>query len=110
MKQHILKTHLVPFQAIWDRKKKAELRVDDGRDFKVDDQLYLKELDEENGIFSGRELIVLVTHITVANTWIHWLPSDEKWVVMSFEELYREDHRELAKLEKRPEEGGIRRK
>lgn len=57
---HKLKILPEYFQAVWDNKKRFELRKDD-RAYKVGDLLYLREFDGEK--YTGSELLVKVTHI-----------------------------------------------
>jgi len=57
---HDLKIKSEYFQAVWDGRKKAELRKDD-RGYKVGDILRLREVDGDE--YTGSELAVRVTHI-----------------------------------------------
>ena len=57
---HKLKILPEYFQAVWDNKKRFELRKDD-RGYKVGDLLYLREFDGEK--YTGSALLVKVTHI-----------------------------------------------
>lgn len=57
---HELKIKSEHFQAVWDGRKKAELRKDD-RGYKVGDILRLREVDGDE--YTGSELAVRVTHI-----------------------------------------------
>lgn len=59
-RRHELKILPEYFQAVWDGRKKAELRRDD-RNFVVGDELILREWDGER--YTGSGLCVVVTHI-----------------------------------------------
>lgn len=59
---HELKTINPHFKQVWDGDKTFELRKND-RDFRVNDWLKLKEYDKEYDLYSGREVMCLVTHI-----------------------------------------------
>ncbi len=61
MKMHELKTTQPYFDEVCRGAKRADLRKND-RDFKVGDQLLLKEYDPEIG-YTGRSFIVRVTHV-----------------------------------------------
>lgn len=63
MKTHELKTWPAYFEAILQGWKPWEVRVDD-RGFNLEDQLLLKEYSLVQG-FTGREMLVKVTYITV---------------------------------------------
>ena len=58
--RHELKIKPEYFQAVWDGKKKAELRKDD-RDYHVGDVLILYEWNGEE--YTGSAIAVRVTHI-----------------------------------------------
>lgn len=58
--KHELKIKSEYFQAVWDGRKKAELRKDD-RGYKVGDILLLREVDGDE--YTGSALAVQVTHI-----------------------------------------------
>ena len=60
MSRHDLKILPQHFQAVWDGRKRAELRKDD-RDYKVGDILALREWDGEK--YTGSGIAVRVTHI-----------------------------------------------
>ncbi len=77
---HELKTWLGPFEAIRTGDKRHEVRKDD-RGFKCGDTLRLREWNEAYYKYTGREISVRVTHITVGGAW--GLPSD--LCVMSIE-------------------------
>lgn len=62
MKTHDLKTHTAPFQAVWERKKNFELRVND-RNYQVGDLLRLREYKPEADTYTGRIIIVQVTYM-----------------------------------------------
>lgn len=65
---HELKTWPDPFQAVWFRQKTHEIRVND-RDYKVDDVLRLREYDPSNGRYSGREMFVRVSYLSLGPDW-----------------------------------------
>jgi hypothetical protein len=60
---HDLKTLPQPFEAVWDCRKRHEVRVFD-RPFAVGHWLRLREYDPGDGAYSGREVVCSVTHIT----------------------------------------------
>jgi len=65
-KTHELKCWPSWFQATWDGKKTAELRVDD-RGFAAGDELILREYDPEHQTYTGRGMRRVVTHIADAS-------------------------------------------
>lgn len=60
--QHILKIQPEYFQAVLDRKKTFEIRLND-RDYKVGDSIILKEFDYNYG-FTGRNLRKTISYIS----------------------------------------------
>lgn len=60
--QHELKTWPEHFQAVWDGKKSAEIRLND-RDFQVMDSLLLREWDPKTNTYSGRKIMARIHHI-----------------------------------------------
>lgn len=75
---HELKTWPDPFEAIWRGEKTHEVRRAD-RPFKVSDALLLREMvpalgEQTIGYYTGRRILVEVTHITPGGTW--GLPDD----------------------------------
>ena len=62
MVTHVLKTWLVPFDAIWRGDKWAEFRPND-RDFQPGDELELMEFDERAGKLKARSILARVTHV-----------------------------------------------
>ena len=63
MKTHSLKTDPVYFNAVWNGRKKSELRKDD-RDFRLGDNIILKEYDRPSEKYSGREIRTSISYIT----------------------------------------------
>lgn len=84
---HELKTWPGPFIEVLEGRKRHELRKAD-RDFRVGDRLHLREWipEPETGParYTGRELLVEVTHVTKANDFVPIL-GDDPHVVMSIE-------------------------
>ncbi len=84
---HELKTWPEPFEAVRTDLKFHEVRRAD-RPFGVGDTLRLREWNPASELYTGRELRVVITYITLPGTF--GLPSDV--CVMSVE---RRSHREL---------------
>ncbi len=87
---HNLKTHPEPFQAIWDGRKTAELRLDD-RCMEVGDLLMLEEYKAREAVpdrgFTGRHVLVEITYITKL---FDWVPGcDPRWKMLSIKEVGR---------------------
>lgn len=64
---HALKSWPASFEAVLNRRKRYEWRLDDGhplRDYQVDDMLLLQEWNPDTDEFSGRSLIAVIQHIT----------------------------------------------
>jgi hypothetical protein len=59
---HELKIWPEYFQPVRDNKKLFEIRRDD-RDFEVGDNLWLREWDHENQIYTGRESLRTISYI-----------------------------------------------
>lgn len=60
---HQIKCHPEPFEMTLLNDKKAEFRVDDGRDYRVGDRLLLCEWSPETEDYTGRNIERFVTHI-----------------------------------------------
>lgn len=58
---HKLKCHPLPFQAIWDGRKRFEYRLND-RNYLVGDRLVLMEFDPATGRYSGREIYATICY------------------------------------------------
>lgn len=78
---HILKCENPHFEDVWRGVKTFELRYND-RDYQRNDVLFLKEYNARNQTFSGRWVVVQVTHILR-----HGLR--EGWVCMSIQLVRR---------------------
>lgn len=80
MTRHELKAWSEPFQGVWDDRKPYEIRKND-RDFKVGDELLLREWVHDGSIISkpgypytGREILANITYMTPGGEW--GLPED----------------------------------
>jgi hypothetical protein len=62
VKSHELKTWPMPFSAIWEGKKRFEIRLND-RGFEVGDTLILTEWNEKTGKYTGRLIVAVVTFL-----------------------------------------------
>jgi hypothetical protein len=62
MKEHELKCWPESFRAVWEGRKKAEIRLDD-RGFAEGDTLWLREWDPATEDYSGRWVKHAVTHV-----------------------------------------------
>lgn len=65
--QHELKTWPTPFQAVFDGRKRYEIRAAD-RPFEVGDELLLREWIPESG-YSGRVITATITYMTAPGSW-----------------------------------------
>lgn len=65
---HNLKTWPSGFRAIWEDRKRYEIRQND-RDYKVGDILYLLEYDPDTCLYSGRSISAQVTYLTRGGDW-----------------------------------------
>lgn len=72
-KSHELKTWPEHFRAVISpsiyKRKLVEIRKDD-RDFEVGHNLWLREFDPENQIYTGAEATVKVSHCLRGNPWV----------------------------------------
>lgn len=71
--RHDLKTWREPYEAILVGIKKCEVRKND-RNFRIGDELRLKEYDSEREEFTGRYCTVYVTHVVLGGRF--GLPED----------------------------------
>lgn len=79
--KHELKSHPKYFQASWRGSKPFEIREND-RDFKVMDDVVLKEWDPDTKEYTGREIKGWINYVTDFN-------QVGKFVVFSFEIIGR---------------------
>jgi len=66
--KHLLKTWPEAFQAIVDKRKTYEIRVND-REFQVGDVLHLQEFNPETRMYTGRDEVRRVSHMTRGGEW-----------------------------------------
>lgn len=91
---HELKTDDITFQAAWRGDKAYEIRIND-RDYKISDQLILKETVypgeamKKNAplLFSGRQIIAIVTHILYGPI----LGLAQDWCIMSIRVIWKRE-------------------
>ena len=69
MVEHKLKIKSEHFSAVINKTKTAEIRYNNDRNYQVDDILILNEIDE-NGVFTGNNCSVIVTHILDDNQYL----------------------------------------
>ena len=81
--QHDLKTWPEVFNALMSRAKKHDIRVND-RDFRVGDELLLREWNPETETYTFRYIMAEITYITPGGEW--GIP--ENLCVMSLEIKY----------------------
>lgn len=81
---HSLKTNPLPFEALWDRRKRFEMRLDD-RGFDVGHYLNLFEHDPNTGERSGRAVNARVLYLLRGPA--YGIP--ERYAIMSIEEVSR---------------------
>ena len=84
--KHELKTWPVYFQATWAGAKFFEIRKND-RDFKINDEIVLKEFIPENGAdgeYTGREIEGFIRYVTGDLC-------KEGYVTFSFDETHRQE-------------------
>ncbi len=65
MTEHILKTWPIYFNAMWDRRKRFEVRVND-REFRSGELLRLHEYDPETERYSGRFIKARIGYMMTA--------------------------------------------
>lgn len=84
---HYLKCWPEHYQDITHGHKTHEIRVND-RDYQVGDLLVLREYKPQPaGIFTGKYLVVKVTHMTTSEQMQSLFGIDSNLVVMSFEHM-----------------------
>lgn len=64
---HVLKCWPEFFDAIADGRKRHDLRRSTDRDFRVGDNLHLREFDPSSDCYTGRSQTVRVTYVTSAD-------------------------------------------
>ncbi|MEY0596145.1 DUF3850 domain-containing protein [Providencia alcalifaciens] len=93
---HDLKIRREYFQAILTGNKKSEFRKCDARDFKFHDLIRLNEITfiqpsdkshflGDRAAYTGRQIIVRITDVTVINSIYEELPVSPTFVMLSFE-------------------------
>lgn len=85
MTTHKLKCHNVYFEALWDGTKMLDMRYND-RDYQVGDALIQREYDPDIQTFSGRWMMMRVTHIVHAIDYPGLAPG---YVAMSIADIVR---------------------
>lgn len=83
--EHALKIHPEPFLSVCKYQKTAELRIDDGHNFKVGDILLLKEWNPRKRQYSGASTKRQITHIIQVGKWIE---GASPWVVLSMKGIH----------------------
>jgi len=86
--RHELKLWPGYFGAIAESRKRHEIRKND-RNFKIGDELLLREWDPATGEYTGRQVLVSVTYVSIGGLW--GIPDDtcvmsikvEKWALMN---------------------------
>lgn len=80
MKSIHLKIKREPFALCWSKRKFAELRFDDDKNFCIGDKLYLHEWKPNKKEYTGRWLSSQITDITRLCHWINDI--DVRWVIL----------------------------
>jgi len=92
MVEHKLKIKSEYFSAVINKTKTAEIRYND-RNYQVDDILILNEIDE-NGVFTGNNCSVIVTHVLNDNQYLQ-----NGYVMLSFHMLNSDDsHKNINEI------------
>ena len=92
MTEHKLKIKSEYFSAVINKTKTAEIRYND-RNYQVDDILILNEIDE-NGVFTGNNCAVIVTHVLDDNQYLQ-----TGYVMLSFRMPNSDDsHKNINKI------------
>ena len=92
MVEHKLKIKSEHFSAVINKTKTAEIRYND-RNYQVDDILILNEIDE-NGVFTGKNCEVIVTHVLDDNQYLQ-----TGYVMLSFHMLNSDDsHKNINEI------------
>lgn len=84
MKTHELKCWPESFEAIYVGAKTADLRNDDDRVFEVGDWILLREWEPQTQLYTGRHVVVEVTHVDgddINPKRTPWVP--EGWALLS---------------------------
>lgn len=77
---HELKTHVAQFNEVVAGRKTGEIRLND-RDFKLGDNVCLREYDPITEREGSRYVLVKITHILPLADWV---PSANDFVLLSF--------------------------
>lgn len=68
MMEHVLRCWAEPFSAIWDGRKTFEFRLND-RAYSEGDTVILREWDQVQEFYTGRELMARVGYIICGPEW-----------------------------------------
>jgi len=75
-----VKTIVSVFNDVWAGKKYSELRIDDDKDYRIDDNLTQREWMVNKMEFTGRTVTMRICGITRVNRWIDGV--DDRWVIL----------------------------
>lgn len=62
MKVHHLKIINPYFKDVWEGRKGFEVRIND-RDYKVGDEVYLKQYNPDTDSYTGNEVLVIISYV-----------------------------------------------
>lgn len=62
--RHIVKSWPMLFQPLLDGRKRHDIRDKRDREYQVGDQMLLQEWNPASSLYSGRELLMVITYIT----------------------------------------------
>ena len=93
MTLHVMKSWTHLFDAIWEGKKVHDIRDKTERNFRVGDQVELREFDHTTGRYTGRAITADITYITSNDTpcALSSVVLDNRYAVLSLAVTYKED-------------------
>lgn len=75
-----VKTKTEEFKKVWKRKKLSELRIDDGKDYRIGVELIQREYLPKKRKFTGRFVKAMISDITRLDRWVPDV--DYRWVIV----------------------------